>query len=128
MEVDEYIGLLAALRSLALDIVTDWTFGRPTKSLQDGFESDLFEIFDTAAESVIYVSLEGQFGPLLRMIIAFNVRSIFTVPTHTIPASLDSVDQPTGAATGTEQTSRSCECGFDVPPTAPSLINLKLCL
>lgn len=57
VELDEYIGLLAALRSFALDIVTDWTFGRPTKSLQDGFESELFEIFDVAAESVIYVGL-----------------------------------------------------------------------
>lgn len=56
VEIDEYIGLLAALRSFALDIVTDWTFGHPTKSLEEGFESELFEIFDIAAESVIYVS------------------------------------------------------------------------
>lgn len=56
VEVDEDIGLLAALRSFALDIVTDWTFGHPTKSLEQGFKSDLFEIFDIAAESVIYVS------------------------------------------------------------------------
>lgn len=57
VEIDEQVGFVSAFRSFALDVVTDWTFGSPTKSLENGFESDLFEIFDIAAESVIYVSL-----------------------------------------------------------------------
>lgn len=61
VELNEWIGLLAALRSFALDIVTDWTFGRPTNALGNGFESEMFEIFDIAAESVIYVRLNYPF-------------------------------------------------------------------
>ncbi|OLN83441.1 putative sterigmatocystin biosynthesis P450 monooxygenase STCB-like protein 4 [Colletotrichum chlorophyti] len=47
------ISLTKAFRSFALDVVTVWTFGRCANSL-DNFHSDLFEVFDVAAESVIY--------------------------------------------------------------------------
>lgn len=49
------VGLNRAFRSFALDVVTTWTFGHCADSLPS-FHSELFEIFDAAAESVIYVS------------------------------------------------------------------------
>jgi len=50
------IGLSDAFRSFALDVVTDWTFGQSTNCMET-FESPMFEIFEAAAESVIYVRL-----------------------------------------------------------------------
>ncbi|KAF9871786.1 cytochrome P450 4A10 [Colletotrichum karsti] len=47
------VGLNTAFRSFALDVVTTWTFGHCADSLSS-FHSELFEIFDSAAESVTY--------------------------------------------------------------------------
>jgi hypothetical protein len=52
----QYVDLQKAFRSLALDVVTEYTFGKSERAL-DTFESDLFEIFDKAAKSVIFVSV-----------------------------------------------------------------------
>ncbi|KAF6806134.1 cytochrome P450 4A10 [Colletotrichum musicola] len=60
------VGLTRAFRSFALDVVTTWTFGRCADSLYS-FHSELFEIFDVAAESVIYF----QHIPFLRALIPY---------------------------------------------------------
>ena len=50
----EQVELMSVIRSLALDIVTEYTYGKATGALKT-FETDLFEIFDKAVQSVIYV-------------------------------------------------------------------------
>ncbi|KAK1985262.1 cytochrome P450 4A10 [Colletotrichum cereale] len=60
------ISLTGVFRSFALDVVTMWTFGRCANSLGT-FHSDLFEVFDSAAESVIFF----QHIPFLRMLIPY---------------------------------------------------------
>ncbi|TLD33516.1 hypothetical protein PspLS_00244 [Pyricularia sp. CBS 133598] len=63
---DATVSLVQVFRSYALDIVTTWTFGRCAESLET-FESDLFHVFDVAAESVIYF----QHFPFLRALIPY---------------------------------------------------------
>ncbi|KAH8846999.1 hypothetical protein MCOR27_010896 [Pyricularia oryzae] len=63
---DATVSLVRVFRSYALDIVTTWTFGRCAESLER-FESDLFHVFDIAAESVIYF----QHFPFLRALIPY---------------------------------------------------------
>lgn len=53
------MSLSRCFRSFALDVVTTWTFGHCAESLPT-FHSDLFEILDVAAESVIYVSFAAS--------------------------------------------------------------------
>ncbi|KAL0930039.1 cytochrome P450 4A10 [Colletotrichum truncatum] len=60
------VGLNSVFRSFALDVVTTWTFGHCADSLPS-FHSELFEIFDAAAESVIYF----QHIPFLRAMIPY---------------------------------------------------------
>ncbi|KAK1998422.1 cytochrome P450 4A10 [Colletotrichum falcatum] len=60
------VSLNRAFRSFALDVVTTWTFGHCAESLSS-FHSELFEIFDAAAESVIYF----QHIPFLRALIPY---------------------------------------------------------
>ncbi|KAK2740854.1 cytochrome P450 4A10 [Colletotrichum kahawae] len=60
------ICLTKMFRSLALDVVTEWTFGQCVDSLES-FDSDLFEVFDVAAESVIFF----QHIPFLRRLIPY---------------------------------------------------------
>ncbi|KAK2030547.1 cytochrome P450 4A10 [Colletotrichum zoysiae] len=60
------MSLTRVFRSFALDIVTTWTFGHCEESLSS-FHSDLFEVFDVAAESVIY----SQHIPFLRKLIPY---------------------------------------------------------
>lgn len=58
------VSLVRVFRSYALDIITTWTFGRCAESLER-FESDLFHIFDIAAESVIYVKSKSHWAILI---------------------------------------------------------------
>ncbi|KAK1848829.1 cytochrome P450 4A10 [Colletotrichum chrysophilum] len=58
--------LTKMFRSLSLDVVTEWTFGQCANSLKS-FHSDLFEVFDVAAESVIFF----QHIPFLRRLIPY---------------------------------------------------------
>ncbi|TQN66836.1 Cytochrome P450 6a2, partial [Colletotrichum shisoi] len=60
------MSLSRCFRSFALDVVTTWTFGHCAESLPT-FHSDLFEILDVAAESVIYF----QHIPFLRALIPY---------------------------------------------------------
>ncbi|KAK1561471.1 cytochrome P450 4A10 [Colletotrichum navitas] len=60
------MSLTRLFRSFALDIVTTWTFGHCAESLSN-FHSDLFDVFDVAAESVIYF----QHIPFLRALIPY---------------------------------------------------------
>ncbi|CCF35218.1 cytochrome P450 4A10 [Colletotrichum higginsianum] len=60
------MSLSRCFRSFALDVVTTWTFGHCAESLPT-FHSELFEILDVAAESVIYF----QHMPFLRALIPY---------------------------------------------------------